>query len=73
MKRRAFTLAVAFACAHSVWAAELPSRSAKATQADHKARDCMIDGEHGVELPGGGCVRISGYVSTGVSAGNAKH
>jgi hypothetical protein len=73
MKRRVFALSAAFAFTHSAWAAELPSRNAKATQADRKAHDCMIDGERGVELPGGGCVRISGYVSTGVSAGNVKH
>jgi hypothetical protein len=72
MKRRVFALAAAFACAHSVWAVELPSRNAKSTKADQKARECTIEGEQGVELPGGGCVRISGYVSTGVSAGNVK-
>ena len=73
MKRRALALAAAFAFAHTAWAAELPSRSAKSTLADQKARDCTIDGERGVELPGGACMRISGYVSTGVSAGTVKH
>ncbi len=72
MKRHLLALAAALACAQSVSAAELPSRSAKASQADQKARECTIDGEPGIELPGGTCVRISGYVSTGVSAGNVK-
>jgi hypothetical protein len=73
MMRRALAVAVAFAWTHAVCAAELPSRNAKSTQSDQKAHDCMIDGEHGIELPGGTCMRISGYVSTGVSAGTIKH
>jgi hypothetical protein len=73
MKRRALALAAAFVCTHTVSAAELPSRNAKSTQPDQKVRDCMIDGERGVELPGGTCVRISGYVSSGVSAGTINH
>jgi hypothetical protein len=73
MKHRALVLAAAFVCAHTVTAAELPSRNAKSTQPDQKVRDCMIDGERGVELPGGTCVRISGYVSSGVSAGTINH
>jgi hypothetical protein len=73
MKRRALVLAAVFVCAHTAWAAELPSRNAKSVQSDSKAHDCMIDGERGVELPGGTCMRISGYVSSGVSAGTVKH
>jgi len=53
-------------------AAELPSRAAK-PKADDKARVCEIGGERGFAVPGGGCVKISGYVSVGAAAGNVKH
>jgi hypothetical protein len=54
-------------------AAELPSRATKPLSADQKDRACEIEGERGVALPNGGCVRISGYVSVGVSAEKPKH
>jgi hypothetical protein len=47
-------------------AAELPSRAEK-PKAEDKARACEIDGERGIALPGGGCVKIRGYVSVGVT------
>ena len=53
-------------------AAELPSRGPKPKPPEAKARACEIGGEAGLQTPGGGCVRISGYVSVGVSAGNPK-
>ena len=53
-------------------AAELPSRAEKAKPAAGKAQECEIDGERGMALPGGGCVRVGGYVSVGVGAGNVK-
>ena len=53
--------------AYGAGAAELPSRAAK-PKSDGKARSCEIDGERGVVLPGGGCVKIGGYVSVGATA-----
>ena len=53
-------------------AAELPSRSAKAKPED-KAQTCEIGGAQGLLLANGTCVRVSGYVSSGVEAGNLKH
>jgi hypothetical protein len=70
--------AAALAFAAGFWsfgavAAELPSRSATTKPPETKARECFIGGERGFETPGGGCVRISGYVSSQVTAGNVKH
>jgi hypothetical protein len=53
-------------------AAELPSRAAKAKPPEAKARTCEIGGESGFQTPGGGCVRIGGYVSVGVSSGSLR-
>jgi hypothetical protein len=50
-------------------AAELPSRNAPPSAA--KAETCSVDGAPGVRLPGGQtCLRISGSVSAGASAGS---
>ena len=57
--------AALWACGAS--AAELPSRAAKTKAPQDKARTCFIDGAKGVETPGGMCIRVSGYVSVGVS------
>jgi hypothetical protein len=54
-------------------AAELPQRADKPKSPETKAHPCFIDGEPGVETPGGGCVRVSGYISSQVSAGSLKH
>ncbi len=64
-------------CALSLWAcgaaaAELPARAAKAKPQADKARQCEIDGQRGFETLGGGCIRISGYVSVGVG-GSVRH
>lgn len=64
-------------CALALWAsgagaAELPSRGVKAKAPQDKVRTCLIDGERGIETPGGTCLRISGYVSVGVSGGNVR-
>jgi hypothetical protein len=49
-------------------AAELPSRNAKPATPE-KMQTCDIDGQPGFKLPGGEtCMRISGYVSAGVTA-----
>ncbi len=54
-------------------AAELPTKIRDPKSEPPKARTCEIDGERGYALPGGGCVRVGGYVSVGVGAGNVKH
>jgi hypothetical protein len=63
----AVALAASGACA-----AELPTRLHDPKCEAPKARPCEIDGESGVALPGGGCVKIGGYVSVGAAA-NLKH
>ncbi len=70
--RARVALAVALSAAVAN-AAELPSRSTATKAAEPKARECFIGGERGVETPGGGCIRISGYISSQVTAGNVKH
>ena len=46
-------------------AAELPSKLRDPRHEPPKAQTCEIDGEKGYALPGGGCVRVGGYVSVG--------
>ncbi len=70
--RAAAAFVVLAALVGAATAAELPSRGDRAKPTEAKARACEIDGERGVELPGGACVRVSGYVSTGISAGTLK-
>jgi hypothetical protein len=53
-------------------AAELPSRGVKTKAAPDKGRTCLIEGERGVETPGGMCIRVSGYVSVGIGGGDVK-
>ena len=53
-------------------AVELPARTAKARPAENRAAYCEIDGVRGFATPGGGCVRVGGYVSVGVSSGGLK-
>jgi hypothetical protein len=66
-------LAAALALAASgARAAELPTRLHDPKREPPKARTCEIDGERGVALPGGGCVKVGGYVSVGAAA-NLKH
>jgi hypothetical protein len=51
-------------------AAELPTMRAAPSKG---ARKCNIAGMEGVQLPGSNiCVRLGGYVSGGVAAGNTK-
>jgi hypothetical protein len=71
--RRAFALVAVTLWASGAGAAELPSRGVKTKTPEEKAHVCFIDGERGVETPGGMCVRIGGYVSLGVGAGNVRH
>ena len=71
MKRALALLAVAlWAC--GAGAAELPSRGVKTKAPQDKVRTCFIGGEKGFEAPDGTCLRISGYVSVGVSGGNVR-
>jgi hypothetical protein len=62
--------AALWACGAS--AAELPSRGVKTKAPQNKAGTCLIDGEKGFATPGGGCVRIGGYVSVGATSGNLR-
>jgi hypothetical protein len=71
-RSRRFAWIALVALGISAHAAELPSRTAK-PKFDDKARACEIDGERGIALPAGGCVKIGGYLSVGVAAGNVKH
>ena len=68
--RLALVLALA-ALASVAGAAELPSRAAKA-KPEEKLRTCEIGGEQGVLLDNGTCLRISGYISAGVTGGNVR-
>lgn len=71
MRRATVLLAAAlWACGAS--AAELPSRAVKTKAPQDKARTCELNGEKGFMTPGGDCVRISGYVSVGVTSGNLR-
>ena len=71
MRRFALCAAALWAC--GAGATELPSRAVKAKPPEVKARECVIAGERGFETPGGVCVRVSGYVSVGVTAGDVGH
>jgi len=70
---RGLLVAAALFSASVAYAAELPSRNATAKAGAPKARECEIGGERGVELPGGTCMRISGYISAGMTGGTLKH
>ena len=51
-------------------AAELPNMKAAPTE---RVKKCNVGGMAGVLMPGtGACVKIGGYVSGGVEAGNVK-
>jgi hypothetical protein len=71
--RHALACLAALGLTGAAAAAELPARAEKSERAAQTTRECEIDGERGVALPGGGCVRVSGYVSVGVGAGNVRH
>jgi len=70
----AFALAVALLGAIAGQAAELPAQNAqskKPKQAE-PVRHCDIAGSPGILAANGVCVRMSGYISSGVSAGQLK-
>ena len=69
---RSIVTATTAMVAVSAFAAELPSKNAKSAP-PVKSRSCEIDGQPGFELPGSEtCIRISGYISAGVTAGNIR-
>jgi hypothetical protein len=73
---RCFAFALAFALLGAIagQAAELPAQntqSKKPKQAE-PVRHCDIAGSPGVLTADGVCVRMSGYISTGVGAGQLK-
>lgn len=51
-------------------AAELPNM--KAAPAPQRAKVCNIGGMTGVLTAGGVCIKIGGYISAGVQAGNLR-
>jgi hypothetical protein len=55
----------------SVAAAELPSQGKKA-KSPEAPKHCNIAGSPGVLAANGVCVRLSGYISAGFSAGQIK-
>lgn len=65
-------LAALLALGLSASAAELPSRAAKPKPVE-KARACEIQGQSGLALAGGVCMKISGSVSVGATVGDSKH
>jgi hypothetical protein len=70
----AFALVTALLGAIAGQAAELPAQNAqskKPKQAE-PVRHCDIVGSPGVLAANGVCVRMSGYISTGVGAGQLK-
>ncbi len=66
-------LAVALA-ASAATGAELPSqtKSAKPPERDQRVKKCNIGGIAGVVAADGVCVRLSGSISAGFSAGKLK-
>jgi hypothetical protein len=68
---RATLVLIAALGAYCATAAELPMRQAKPT--DKPLRHCEIQGKPGfLASDGQTCIRLSGYVSGQVSAGNLK-
>jgi hypothetical protein len=70
--RRASALVAAALWAYGACAAELPSRGVKTKAPQGKVRTCLIGGEKGMETASGMCIRVSGYVSVGVT-GSLRH
>jgi hypothetical protein len=77
-RRFAFALAAALIGAAVGQGAELPAQNAPDNALDKKPKHaeptklCNIAGVSGVQAANGVCVRFSGYVSSGVSAGQIK-
>jgi hypothetical protein len=66
-----FALAAMLMGASAAAAAELPSQNRKPRPSE-AVKHCDIAGSPGVLAANGVCVKISGYVAAGVSAGRAK-
>jgi hypothetical protein len=77
-RRFAFALAAALLGAAVGRAAELPAQNAPDSALNKRPKQaqptklCNIAGVSGVQAANGVCVRFSGYVSSGVSAGQIK-
>jgi hypothetical protein len=69
----AFALAIALLGAIAGRAAELPAQNAQSKKPKQAAvRHCDIAGSPGILAANGVCVRMSGYISSGVSVGQIK-
>jgi hypothetical protein len=77
-RRFAFALAAALLGAAIGQAAELPAQNAPDNAPNKKPKQaeptklCNIAGAPGIQAANGVCVRFSGYVSSGFSAGQLK-
>jgi len=68
-----FGAAACLAASFAAPAAELPSKNAKPAALAEKMEKCEIGGEPGFRVGHGDtCLRVSGYVSAQVAAGNLK-
>ncbi len=70
----AFALVAALLGAVAGHAAELPAQNAqnKKPKQPEPVRHCDVAGSPGILAANGVCVRMSGYISTGVGAGQLK-
>jgi hypothetical protein len=77
-RRFAFALAAALVGAAVGQTAELPAQNAPENAPNKKPNQaeptklCNIAGAPGIQAANGVCVRFTGYLSTGVSAGQIK-
>jgi hypothetical protein len=62
----------ALALASASSAAELPAQASKKAKPPEAVKHCNIAGFPGMLGPSGICIRMSGYVSAGVGAGQIK-
>jgi hypothetical protein len=67
----AFAILAVLALPAALSAAELPSQTKK-PKPPEAAKRCNIAGSPGVSAANGVCVRLSGYVSAGFSAGQPR-
>ena len=66
-----FAILAVLALPAALSAAELPSQNKK-PKSPEAAKHCNIAGSPGVLAASGVCVKLSGYISTGFSAGRLK-
>ena len=70
-RRIAFAILATFASFTALSAAELPSQNKK-PKPPEALKHCDVAGSPGVLAANGVCVRLSGYISAGFSAGRLK-